>query len=476
MLNPYRDPLKSNPGKDRRTMIVLFAATIAITGFLFYSIMVTQQNTVDDGSPFNEQNDWGGNLGDRLGYEKVTLPAELEAEIKEDSVATLVLKDKKPFNYLLDEITDRPFRFFNEVGYSTVPGDVSIAEIMEDPAKHRVEQFAVKGELLSLEPKQLELPAPVDEVWEGRLRVENADGTVSYAYFESVEEPRKVRVGQVAQVFGLFFKNYHFAVESDGQAGFQTGPFFIARRVKRSYNYLDVQELDMSVVSRARDTEPLERMEVEDEPWYHVASYAKNQDQDAIREEFTEDTELENFLVFPGVHRGETVKFRGKLVALEKVPLEDNPANLEAYYDGIVQSLDSVTTRVRFVNKPTGVARGDLVAVRGVFLKMHKYESRADTAPEVPLIVGITIDKIEFRDETLRDLSIVAAVVAIGLILTLSISLALGRKSAKAFEDAYWKRRKNRLQKHNPFDAAGVAAGSGAAGGSAADESDEARP
>lgn len=476
MLNPYRDPLKSNPAKDRRTMLVLFAATIAITGFLLYSIMVTQQHSTDDASPFTEQNDWGGNLADRLGYEEITLPAELEAEIKEDSVATLVLKDKKPFNYLLDEVTDRPFRFFNEVGYKTIPGDISIAEIMADPAKHRVEQFAVKGELLSLESKLLELPAPVEEVWEGRLRIDNGDGSVSYAYFESVEEPRKVRVGQIAQVFGVFFKNYHFAVEADGQAGFETGPFFVARRVKRSYNYLDVQELDMNVVSRARDTEPLERMEVEDEPWYHVASYAKNLDTERVREEFTEDADLENFLVFPGVHRGKTIKFRGKLVALEKVPLEDNPANLDAYYDGILQSLDSVTTRVRFVNKPTGVANGDLVAVRGVFLKMHKYESRADTAPEVPLVVGITIDKIEFRDETLRDLSIVAAVVAIGLVLTLSISLALGRKSAKAFEDAYWKRRKSRLEKHNPFEAATVGAGPSATPPASGDPSGEGRP
>jgi len=462
MRNPYRDQIQPNPARDRRTMIVLFASTIVLGAFLLYSLFIAGGGGSEpiDHTPFTEENDWGGDLRDRLGYEEVSIPAGLESRIRESNEAERLLKEKEPFNYLLGEVADRPFRFFNEVGYTNLPGDITTEEILADPDRHRARQFAIKGTLVSLEVKPLDLPAPLIEVWRGVLRISpTAGGEPTYVAFENVEQPSRVRVGQVAVLYGVFFKSSHFAVDDDLRKGdFLDGPLMIGRRIKRSYDYLDVDEVDPGVVRRVRDTEPLEKMEIEDEVFFHLASYAMNLDLEEVRTQVTEDSDMLAAYQFPARFRGQMLKFRGTLVQLEKVKLEDNPAGLEAYYDGILHSLDRVHIRVRFVHKPTDVAPGDLVAVRGLFMKVHKYEARAaDAAPEVPFLIGVTIDPIEFRDETLRHISLILGIMAGSLVLVFTISLLVGRKSSQAFEAAQWERKKKRFEK--------VAAGDPGTGG-----------
>ena len=449
MPNPFRHQYKANPSRDRRTLIVLIVSTVFIGGFLFYSLLISTRYETREESPFTEENDWGGDLSERLGYDAIELPAQLASQVKESSEVSRVMVEPEPLNYLLGEVADRPFRFFNYVGYTSVPEDVTVDEILAAPDKNRARQFAVKGELLSLEPKSLELPAPLEEVWEGVLKLAPAEGETEprFVYFHCVEEPSRVRVGDVAQIFGVFFKSFTFPVAGEADVGLQNGPFMIARRLKRSYYYMNVSEIDPNVVRRARDTDDIQMMIVEEEPWFHVASWVKNQDPDKIREEYVEDDDIVDVYTFPSAHRGKVQKFRGKLIALEKVPLEDNPAGIDAYYDGIVHTLDNVTVRLRFIHKPEGVSRSDFVAVRAVFLKLHRYESKADTSPKVPLLVGVSIDRVEFRDETLQTISVVVAGAAVLLVLVFAVSLALGRRSARAFEDAYWERKRNRAQK-----------------------------
>jgi len=451
MRNPYGSQVRANPTRDRRTIVFLLASLIFIGGAIFYSLSLSGDRQSRDDSPFTEENDWGGNLTERFGYEPIRLPADLEDQIHEDSEPGRVIKDRAPYDYLLEAVIDRPFRFFNHLGYTYVPGDVSLEQVLADPQANRARQFAVKGTLLSLDTEDLELPAPTDRVWRGTLRIDPAEGEEpEYAYFETPDEPG-LEVGQIAQVFGIFFKSFDFPVMEGENLALRQGAFFIGKKVKRSYYYETVEELDMSIVRRARDDNPLQMYRIEEEVFYHIASYAKQLDPEEIREKYTEDADMVAVYSLPEGFRGQILKFRGKLIALEKVVLEDNPAALEAYYDGIIMTLDGVTVRVRFVNKPTGVSRSDLVSVRGVFMKKHKYDSRAETAPQVPFFVGITIDHVEFRDETLRHISVAVAIVAALLLVVFTLSLALGRRSARAFEEAYWKRRMERIRRQDPF-------------------------
>ncbi len=451
MRNPYREQIQPNPTRDRRTLVVLVASTVVLGGFLMYSMFLAGGGSEPiDHTPFTEENDWGGDLRDRLGYEEISIPAGLESQIRERNEAERLLKDKEPFNYLLGEVADRPFRFFNEVGYTNLPGEITTEEILTDPDLHRARQFAVKGTLIALEMKPLDLPAPLIEVWRGVIRIDGEEGTEpSYVAFENVESLSRVRVGDIAVLYGVFFKSSHFAVDDDVHRGdFVDGPLMIGRRIKRSYEYLDVQDLDPNIARRVKDQEPLDKMVIEDEVFFHLASYAKNLDVEKVRTETVEDSDMLAAYQFPARFRGQMMKFRGTLVLLEKVKLEDNPAGLDAYYDGILHSMDRVHVRVRFVNKPTNVVPGDLVAVRGLFMKVHKYEARSeDSAPEVPLLIGVSIDPIEFRDETLRDISLVLGIMAGGLLLVFSISLFVGRKSSQAFQEAHWERKKRRFEK-----------------------------
>jgi hypothetical protein len=166
----------------------------------------------------------------------------------------------------------------------------------------------------------------------------------------------------------------------------------------------------------------------------------------------------------PGAFRGKPVKFRGKLIEMWKVPLEDNPTGLEAYYDGIVHTLDSVTTRIRFVRKPTGVQRGDYVSVRGLFLQNYKYEAQAaETWPQVPLVVGVSIDRIRFEDRTLSHLSVILAGVAGTLFLVLAVSVVLGWRRDRAFEEDYRERRRKRLERRRGASPAAAVASAGGA-------------
>jgi len=451
MLNPFaRRFAEPDPSRDRRTLLLLVLATVVLGGIFLYAVQLAGRKPTAEESTYTEANDWGGDLVETFGYEPVTLPDDLARQIREDPTGRLH-KEKGPYDYLLGEVRDRPFRFFNQRGYTVIPKELSITDLLADPAAHRAEPITVKGTLLHLERKPLVLPAALEEVWEGTLRVDTdvqEGGTPSFVFFEAVEEPKGLVEGQVAQVYGVFYKAFEFPVEDEQGSRFVVGPFFIARKVVRSYYYLDVKEIDPAVLRRVRDETPLQMEAVDDAAWYHLASYARNQDPDEFRKLHSEDVDMTEVYRFPGAFRGKPVKFRGKLIEIWKVPLEDNPTGLDAYYDSIVHTLDGVTTRIRFVRKPTGVARGDYVSIRGLFLQDFKYEARSDGAwPQVPLVVGISIDRIEFTDKTLSQISLILAGTASVLILVFVVSLALGRRRDRQFEKEYWSRRKKRFER-----------------------------
>lgn len=132
---------------------------------------------------------------------------------------------------------------FESVGIRDLEPDV-LVEIELDPAKHRVEAFRARGEILGLKQFRRSENRPIQN--SGTLRLD--DG--SFAHFVVLEMPEGAGVGDFVRVDGMFLKLY----STEGPEQWWEGPLICGPKASPSYPLLDIAApIDLHALEHVSD-------------------------------------------------------------------------------------------------------------------------------------------------------------------------------------------------------------------------------
>ncbi len=447
-------PQQGRSQKEIRTLTGMVAVFFVFFGaFVLVPMMTPGSDSVAPTT--TESSDWEP-IDVVMGRQPIQLKPELEKEIGEATEEQRVLKEPKPFLYLLEEVNRRSYRFLASGGFETV----SPADLIASPDTNRARRVELKGELIYAEEKALdEGGALPDQVVEGVIKTDaiGPDGQPCFAYFAlSGTVPGNVELGDVVRLQGVFFKSYHFDVNPVGSPSFRTGPLIVAKRLMKSYFFQNVTSLDSEVLDTVEDDIAKAKV-LEFEPLYHTISYAKHYLESRPR--ITEETDEEeakadlppliqgkDLRERPADYRGKMIRLIGKLEWLEKEPVDANPAGIDVQYRAIMRSQDRILVETVFLEKPKNISLGNAVEVVGIFFKNHAFLNQSGGTQGQytwsPYLVGTSIYDAEFKDPLFTELQYMVLIVAVVLAAVFSFVIVRDKKKTREFVEIHRQKRK----------------------------------
>ncbi|HET6204152.1 MAG TPA: hypothetical protein VFI25_15275 [Planctomycetota bacterium] len=318
-------------------------------------------------------------------------PLDREVLLRETRDATAAERldlESGPLGHLLAAVENLPADPFEGAGV----GEPDPGAIGKDPARYRGEIFRTRGRVLSIETVASDPSLPCrPEHGRGAIRREGGD----LVFFAVLRDSGTSR-DDFVRLDGFFWKVFQGTV--DGASA--TAPLFVGKRLVPSVPASDpVRTLDPSILSRVRDETAAEKERIEEEPYYHLLSFARDGGETDFAAAPELDRErLDDLVAAPAAHRGGAYRLFGGLAdAFLRYPASENPARLASIDVGWL--LNQATGVVRVDAPPAivpqGLARGDFVWVHGHFLKSHAYAAVGGETVQAPLFVARRVTRYE---------------------------------------------------------------------------------
>ncbi|MCI0587626.1 MAG: hypothetical protein L0323_12360 [Planctomycetes bacterium] len=313
-------------------------------------------------------------------------PVDRDALARETRDATRVDRlrlEPAPLAHLLEAAESLPPEPFDAGEAAGLPR----AAIEREPARFRGELFRARGRILSLEAVAADPgPPPLPPHFRGAMRSEEGD----LVHFAVLRDSGAAR-DDFVRLDGIFWKIFEGSLEGAPASA----PLLVGRRLLSSVPAAGpVLALDPSLLSQAKDETAGEKERVEEEPYYHLLSFARHGPGDEAEFEAAPELDKEGISALvadPASHRGRPFRLFGRLAdAFLRYPAPENAARLEAVDVGWLMNLHTGVARIDApAGTPArGLRRGDLAWVHGYFLKNHAYPTAGGETRQAPLFVA----------------------------------------------------------------------------------------
>jgi hypothetical protein len=338
----------------------------------------------------------------------------LLAGVRDESPAERAFIERDAQAHLLQESAKLAYGDLVQLGIEE--GDWE--RLSQDPGSARGKPFWVLGEL-----KQLNSEV-VDRLVYSRGIVEDQDGR-PWA-FMVITEPWKIELGDIVKVSGFFLKIYDMA-QPDGQ--FVRMPLLIGDELLASaYRISPVTQLREDLFDTVRDRDLAQASRpLESTAFYELLSYVKNANPDELfpPDDPTLETMPHHLLQNPEAWRGRPVELTGVLMYMKEAPLGprgENPLDdpfVWQLWVADTRSGDTGTMLVMCLDKPEGIAEGDIVDVQGVFFRRYSFENKANSPRMAAVVPAHSVTKFTPGEDTLNPIlmkviiSIVSAIVVL---------------------------------------------------------------
>ncbi len=218
--------------------------------------------------------------------------------------------------------------------------------------------------------------------------------------FSLLEPPDAIAPGEVIKIEGFFFKKLALFDPADPAQLIDPTLHLIGKRVVKSFLRMPpVHELSRSILQTVRDYSIEDRLEIPEEPLWHVLSYVQQIDADALAAAAEEDTisdvdarYLTNQALQqdPEQYRGSPVRLLGSVSAEQRPWFKDdeNPLDLPmVWHSLLVHNGPKFTYLISTERPPEWVSGQATVIVEGVFLKLYTYQAMNRQTVTCPLVV-----------------------------------------------------------------------------------------
>lgn len=393
------------------------------------------------------------------------LDTRILAQAKDKTREERLVIEPEPLRHLLEIAIDvSPAK---AIAIGMPENQVPVAEVRQRIAELRGRWLWFKGELEELNGPREGHPVKGNSIYEATIRLPNDERAICEF---SLPPDAALQLGSFVRIEGYLMKlrdtTYPRAIDR--------APFLVGRGIQRDYaDWGPVTALDPQVMAAVEDKDEYPGSQMwrdveadQDTPLWHLAAYAR--DTAATRtladwRKFVSLNIADTYDQFKQdkVARGQPMRVLGTLYVLDWVVAPPNPAGIRYWTQAFVQVRDFGGFLIpiwipRKVTKEQVPLRTD-VEVRGLFYRWHKYVTRENLKPRVPLFVAADIDPLVLESEgTMRTVALVIGIAIGALMLSLMFVQLRARRSAdRHSRDMDLRRRKNRERAARLADAGG---------------------
>ena len=349
----------------------------------------------------------------------VHIDSALLAGVRDGTPAERALIERDAQAHLLEESAKLAYGDLAQLGVQ----EGNWEALAQSPATARGKPFWVLGEL-----KQLNSEV-VDRLAYSRGIVEGQDGK-PWA-FMVITEPWKIELGDIVRVSGFFLKMYDMA-QPDAQ--FVRMPLLIGDELLASaYRIPPVTQLREDVFDTVLDRDLAQASRpLDSTAFYELLSYVKHADPDVLfpPDDPTLETMPHHLLQNPEHWRGRPVKLTGVLMYMKEAPLGprgENPLDdpfVWQLWVADTRSGDTGTMLVMCLDKPEGVAEGDIVDVQGVFFRRYSFENKANSPRMAAVVPAHSVTKFTPGEDPLKPMLMK---IIVGIVAAIVVLVALGQ-------------------------------------------------
>jgi len=382
-------------------------------------------------------------------------PARL-AEVRDATEQERVIIEAAPLQHLLEEASAAVPGDFRRLGARRLTDEL-YEQVLADPARFRGQPFVTKGLFA------WSAPTPADMVYSGPsgdlagtlpvFRGLFTDERGRQYTFTVLDDPAAMEPGQVVRLAGFFFKAQAVFAPGDDSEVIDPTLHFVGERLVRSYLAMEpVEEISLPLLeSTVRDYEIHEKMDLPEEPLYHVLSYVKNVDADELSAR-AQDTTAAALRIHPNRYRGRPVRVLGtfhKMWVRELGDHGENPLEIPSVYHGLlVHNGPTFTYFISLDPKPDWVTENPHtnVIAEGIFLKVYLYQAQNGQAVVCPLLVVKRFLPYVVDSSSIHLVLMVGVLGIAGvMLLWFGVSALRDRSTDQEFRRRYFARKKKAL-------------------------------
>ncbi len=322
-------------------------------------------------------------------------------------------------------------------------------ELAQDSSAQRGNVFSVLGQLKWMDTEQV-----------GRLRYYRGqinDETGRPWTFAVLTQPWDIEVGDVVRLAGFYLKQ-HDMVKPNTE--FVRAPLIVGEEILASSYLMDpVLEMPADLFESVQDHSlTLANRPLDSLAYYTLLSYVTHAPLDVMFPEHDPPTETMPHLLLqdPGYWRGRSVHMTGVLMYMKEAPLGprgENPLGdpfVWQLWVSDTRSGDAGTMLVMCLDKPEGVAEGDIVDVKGTFFRRFSFENKANHPRMVAVIPSRSIERfVPGKDELTPVLMRVIVGVVAAIVLLVAVGQWRERRSALVARGSRMARRRRIVTKNS---------------------------
>lgn len=308
--------------------------------------------------------------------------------VRDGTLAERALLERHAQKHMLEESAKLAYGDLAQLGVEPGNWDTLAA----DPSSHRGQPFFVLGRLVWMDTEE------VDRLIYTRGVLEDQDGNPWI--FMVLSQPYQIEVGDIVKASGFFMKMYDM-LQPDSE--FVRAPLLIGDELLASaYRMEPVTSLRRDLFDTIQDHDlaqanrPLDSL-----AFYELLSFVTHAKEDVLFPPDEPPTEAmpHRLLQDPEYWRGRPVQLTGVLMYMKEAPLGprgENPLGdpfVWQLWVSDTRSGDAGTMLVLSLDKPEGVAEGDIVDVQGVFFRRYSFENKANSPRMVAVVPAHRITK-----------------------------------------------------------------------------------
>jgi len=346
-----------------------------------------------------------------------TIDHDLLAEVRDATESERVIREPQPFLHLLFEAGKLVAGDFRRMKAPFVD-DALHERILAAPDAWRGRPLVAKARFSFATEERIPLAEGGEQFrfWRG-VAGDDLGRTWS---FSVLEPPGDLAPGDVIRIEGFFFKKLALFDPVDSRQLIDPTLHLIGKRVVKSFLHMpSVRELSPAILSTLRDYEIQDRLDLPDEPLWHVLSYVDNTDADVLAAAAEESVNRESgealyvtsaaLLKDPDRYRGEAVRLLGSMSRDQPPwpkdlgPDGENPLDIPVVWHSLLVHQGPTFTYLISKERPPGWTRGNpTVIVEGIFFKLFTYQAKNRQTVTCPLVVVKRFVPFTIESEALR--------------------------------------------------------------------------